>query len=440
MSRKAKTTDAKEEATTVLVPKLRFPEFRGEEGWKEKRLGDEGDLLSSLTGKAGGDFDVGEAKFITYMNVFSNTFVDPKGLRFVDVKKDENQNPVSSGDVFFTISSETPEEVGMSSVLLNELENCYLNSFCALFRFFPNKRLNPVFTGYLLRQPLVRNYFTKKAQGSTRFNLSKDVFRSLPFVVPTPAEQQKIAECLSSVDEVIAAQARKVDALKTHKKGLMQLLFPRQGGTQPRLRFPEFQNDGEWVAKQLEKLAQRASGHTPNKSHPEYYNGGIKWVSLADSRRLDSGLIAETQIEISEEGIKNSSAVLHPAGTVLISRDAGVGKSAIMASPMAVSQHFIVWRCDSRQLSNWFLYFVLQNMKPLLEDVATGSTIKTIGLPFFKELRVMVPSVAEQQRVAACLTTLDALITAEIKKLIALKTHKRGLMQQLFPSPEGVEA
>ena len=110
-----------------------------------------------------------------------------------------------------------------------------------------------------------------------------------------------------------------------------------------------------------------------------------------------------------------------------------------MASPMAVSQHFIVWRCNSRQLSNWFLYFVLQNMKPLLEDVATGSTIKTIGLPFFKELQVTVPSVPEQHRIAECLSSVDALIAAETQKLEALKYHKRGLMQQLFPSPEAVE-
>ena len=243
----------------ALTPKLRFPEFRDAAGWAEKRLGNEGELLSSLTGKAGADFDAGEARFVTYMNVFSNTFVDPRGLRFVNVKEGENQNAVASGDVFFTISSETPEEVGMSSVLLGDLENCYLNSFCALLRFFEGKRPNPVFTGYLLRQPLVRRYFTKKAQGSTRFNLSKDAFRNLPLCVPSPPEQQKIAECLSSVDELMAAQARKLDALKTHKKGLMQQLFPREGETQPRLRFPEFQNAGEWGKRQLSQLTTKIS-------------------------------------------------------------------------------------------------------------------------------------------------------------------------------------
>jgi type I restriction enzyme S subunit len=108
------------------------------------------------------------------------------------------------------------------------------------------------------------------------------------------------------VDELIAAAQRRTTknrrlkverALKTHKKGLMQQLFPREGETQPRLRFPEFQNAGEWDEKKLEHLAKRGSGHTPSKSHPEYYNGGIKWVSLADSKRLDNGFRVPTLAE-----------------------------------------------------------------------------------------------------------------------------------------------
>ena len=252
------------------------------------------------------------------------------------------------------------------------------------------------------------------------------------------AEQQKIADCLSSLDELIAAQARKVDALKTHKKGLMQQLFPREGETQPRRRFPEFQNAGDWEVKKIEDIARRGSGHTPNKAKPEYYNGGIKWVSLADSKRLDNGKIFETATLISELGIKNSSAVLHPAGSVILSRDAGVGKSAVLNESMAVSQHFVVWTCDNRSLSNWFLYYFLQFNKPVFENVATGSTIKTIGLPFFKELCITIPSVPEQQCISSSLSDLDALITAETQKLETLKTHKKGLMQQLFPSVGGV--
>jgi len=220
----------------------------------------------------------------------------------------------------------------------------------------------------------------------------------------------------------------------------MQQLFPREGETQPRVRFPAFQNAGEWMEKKLEDLTKRGSGHTPSKSYPEYYNGGIKWVSLADSKRLDSGLISGTTIEISEKGIQNSSAVLHPEGTVIISRDAGIGKSAVMSIPMAVSQHFIAWTCKSDLLSNWFLYHLLQNSKPIFERAATGSTIKTIGLQFFIDLAFHIPLLPEQQRIADCLNSLDNLITTETQKLAALKTHKKGLMQLLFPIPAKIES
>lgn len=208
------------------TPRLRFAEFRGE--WEKRVFGEQGQFLPALTGKSGNDFDTGAAKFIPYMNVFANTFINKNDLRSVSVKQDENQTKVIDGDVFFTISSETPDEVGMSSVLLDHIDNCFLNSFCTLFRFSEGNKINPVFCGYLLRQPIVRNYFAKKAQGSTRFNLSKDVFRNLPVYIPSDLEQQKIAACLSSLDELITAQAQKVAALQTHKKGLMQQLFPAQ--------------------------------------------------------------------------------------------------------------------------------------------------------------------------------------------------------------------
>ncbi|RZK32847.1 MAG: restriction endonuclease subunit S, partial [Hymenobacter sp.] len=241
-------------------------------------------------------------------------------------------------------------------------------------------------------------------------------------------EQQKIAATLSSLDDLITAQNAKLAALQAHKRGLMQGLFPAEGETVPKLRFPEFQEAEEWEEKKLDEIARRGSGHTPSKSNPENYNGGIKWISLADSKRLDNGLITKTATEISMAGIKNSSAVLHPAGTVLISRDAGIGKSAVMGESMAVSQHFIVWVCNSDSLNNWFLYYLLQKSKPLFERAAIGSTIKTIGLQFFKDLVFLIPSFAEQQRIADCLSSLDNLITAQTQKIEALKLHKRGLM------------
>jgi len=144
-----------------------------------------------------------------------------------------------------------------------------------------------------------------------------------------------------------------------------------------------------WRRSKLDEVARRGSGHTPSQSHPTYWNGGIKWVSLADSKRLDRGYIRETEKEISAEGIAHSSAVLHPADTVILSRDAGVGKSAILATEMAVSQHFISWDCTpDKALDPWFLYEWLQIHKRFFERMAVGSTIQTIGLPLFRRLTI----------------------------------------------------
>jgi type I restriction enzyme, S subunit len=199
---------------------------------------------------------------------------------------------------------------------------------------------------------------------------------------------------------------------------------------QPKLRFPEF--IGKWTIKLLEDISERGSGHTPNKKESRYYNGNIKWVSLADSKFLDNGYLENTTNFISNEGIKNSSAVLHPAGSVLLSRDAGVGKSAIMKTEMAVSQHFIVWRPFSNELNNWFLYYILQILKPEFERVAIGSTIKTIGLPYFKKLKILIPPLSEQTKIASFLSAIDEKLNLLKDKKTAIEEYKKGMMQKIF--------
>ena len=187
----------------------------------------------------------------------------------------------------------------------------------------------------------------------------------------------------------------------------------------------------DWDATLLDSVAKRGSGHTPNKKHPEYWDGDIKWISLRDSDRLDALYIYDTAAKITPAGIANSSAVLHPVGTVVLSRDAGVGKSAITTDVMAVSQHFMAWQCGS-QLDNHFLYYWLQSKKLEFERIAIGSTIKTIGLPYFKQLEIPLPPLPEQKAIAQALSDADAAI-AELDRLIAKKRNiKQGAMQQLL--------
>ena len=427
MSNRTKTT-------AELVPKLRFPEFRGAGAWQPVTLEEASTPVTER---------VGERK-LTPVSISAGIGFVPQAEKFGrDISGNQYQlyTLVKDGDFVFNKGNSLKFPQGCVYLLQGWGQVAAPNVFIC-FRLkdgYSNDFFQNCFEQNQHGRQLKR-HITSGARSNGLLNISKETFFGVEIPTPAPAEQQKIAKCLSSVDEFIAAQARKVDALKTHKKGLMQQLFPREGETQPQVRFPEFEVSSDWEVKKLEDLAKRGSGHTPSKNHPEYYGGGIKWISLADSKRLDAGLISETATEISSQGIKKSSAVLHGVGTVLISRDAGVGKSAVMALPMAVSQHFIVWTCQVDLLSNWFLYYLLQKMKPIFERIATGSTIKTIGLPFFKELRIAIPAVPEQQRIADCLISLDALITAETQKLEVLKSHKKGLQQQLFPSTERVTA
>ena len=410
-----------------LVPKLRFPEFQSDGEWSICRAKD---FFS-------------ESRNPSKQNDPSKRITVRLNLRGVEHREHRGTESIEATNHFrrnagqFIYGKQNIHK-GAFGIIPAQLHNFETSQDLPCFEF--KKHCNPQWVFYHFAREDVYQPLELKMTGTGSKRLSEKTFLGLAISAPSSNEQKKIADCLSSLDELIAAQACKVNALKTHKKGLMQQLFPREGETQPSLRFPEFEGSANWEVKQLEQLAKRGSGHTPSKSMPEYYGGEIRWISLADSKRLDAGLISKTESTISAQGIKNSSAVLHPAGTVIISRDAGVGKSAVIAIPMAVSQHFIVWTCHSKLLSNWFLYYLLQQMKPVFERIATGSTIKTIGLPFFKQLCIAVPALPEQQRIADCLTALDNIITAAIQELDTLRIHKKGLMQQLFPSAQAVES
>jgi type I restriction enzyme S subunit len=290
-------------------------------------------------------------------------------------------------------------------------------------------------------------------------HVPKDLSRILSVNFPRKInEQERITKVLASVDVAIERTEALIEKYQQIKAGLMHDLFTRGIGADGKLRPPREQAPElyqqtpigwipkEWQYELLDNLAIRGSGHTPNKNFPEYWNGGIKWISLADSFRLDRLYIEDTEYEISQLGIQNSSAVLHPAGVVVLSRDAGVGKSAITTQPMAVSQHFMCWRCDDR-LDKHFLYYWLQFKKRTFENIAMGSTILTIGLSYFKKLKITAPvDLDEQQNIGRRMQSADKKIFALENELQKLKQQKSGLMHDLLtgkvrvklsePSPE----
>lgn len=406
------------------MPRLRFPGFA--EAWRQTSIGD----FFDLTEESERTSNFNKERVLT-VKLYSKGVVKNERTTLTGAANYFNRK---AGQFIF---SKIDLLNGAFGLIPESLDGFASSSDVPAYSFKAER--SPIFFANWLMSCYERLDVERTGTSSTLKRVSPNSFLALPVLVPTPAEQQKIADCLSSLDALIAAEGQKLEALRENKQGLMEVLLPDEGDTVPLLRFPNFSDAEEWAEERLEALAKRGSGHTPSKAHPEYYGGGIKWVSLADSKRLDAGLIEETATEISAAGIKNSSAVLHPAGSVLVSRDAGVGKSAIMGLDMAVSQHFIVWTCKPDRLYNWFLYYSLQRKKPLFERLATGSTIKTIGLPFFVDMRLALPTLPEQKMIADCLASLDLRITVQAQRVDVLKSHKKGLMQQLFPALEEVQ-
>ena len=285
--------------------------------------------------------------------------------------------------------------------------------------------------------------------------ITNATFLSGRLPLPTESrEQQKIADCLSSLDELIAAQARKVDALKTHKKGLMQQIFPREGETQPRLRFPEFRDAGEWHITTVGGLVEAGWLFPPKDGnhgniHPkssDYVASGIPFIMASD---LNGGLIDIKNCHfISKDQADNLQKGFAKEGDVLLSHKGTVGEVAMVReinTPyLMLTPQVTYYRVkDQQRLLNEFIaqLFVADEFQANLLEVCGGGTRAYIGITEQAKLRLQLPKdIEEQQRIAKCLATLDTLITAATQELETLKTHKKGLMQQLFPSAEVLEA
>ena len=204
-------------------PLIRFNGFNGE--WMMLKIGEIGYTYSSLTGKGKNDFGQGNAQFITFMNVLTNTHIDPTTFQKVVVNEGEMQNPVCKGDLLFNTSSETPEEVGMCSVLDHDIPNLYLNSFCFGYRL-TEERVLPSYVVYLMRSTIGRQMMTLLAQGATRYNLPKREFYKAEIPVPPTIEEQKrIASFFRSLDTKISLQTQRIEKLKQMKAACLSKMI-----------------------------------------------------------------------------------------------------------------------------------------------------------------------------------------------------------------------
>ena len=368
--------------------------------------------------------------------MYNNSSVNIAHCDFVCINSSEKQNLVKFGDILFTQSSETPEEVGISSVMLNETnEAIYLNSFCFGLRPFDLKKISPYFSKYLFRSQIFRDRIIPLAQGITRFNISPTKFKTIKIPIPTSTyndeentEQQKVADCLSSLDDLIEATAQKVRALEKHKKGLMQRLFPAEGKNVPDLRFPEFQGMKGWEKKQIKDFGEVITGNTPSKKEEKYWNGDFVWVTAQDFK---GKYINDSILKLTKFG-KDKARVI-PKDSVLVTCIASIGLNAINKVECSTNQQINAICCNQEYNYEYVYYLVTYNTENL-KQLAGQTAVPIITKKSFEEFEVYtIENYDEQQKIADCLSSLDELIETTSRKVEILKEHKKGLMQQLFP-------
>ena len=205
----------------TLNQQIRFENQDHFPSWTTHKLGDIGETYNGLTNKTKEDFGIGKP-YIQYKQIFDQSKIDISRCGLVDVVSSENQNRVRKGDVFFTTSSETPEEIGMASVLLDDIEEMYLNSFCFGYRLNSTDILSPYFARFLFRSKNFRTEIIKLAQGSTRYNMSKIEMMKIEVHLPCLTEQILIADFLTSIEDKIVTEKQILDQYKNQKAYLLQ--------------------------------------------------------------------------------------------------------------------------------------------------------------------------------------------------------------------------
>lgn len=378
--------------------------------WVKKKLGDLGFSFSGLSGKTIDDFGEGKP-FIPYMNIFTNGKIDSKQLEYVRIAENERQNKVEQGDWFFTTSSETPDEVGMTSVLVEDIGEAYLNSFCFGFRLYDKSEFEPEFVSYLFRSLELRKKISLFAQGSTRYNLPKQqMFNKLYISYPSSlSEQRRIASILSSADKVIDSTQKLIAKYKSIKQGMMEdLLKPKEGWKKVKL--------GE-VGK-ISMCKRVFSFETSIEGEIPFYKIGT-FGKTADAF-ITRQLFEEYKNKFSYPKV----------GDILISASGTIGRTVVYdGEPAYFQDSNIIWiDNDETIILNQFLYYQYKIISWNLE----GSTIARLYNDNFNKIEIFVPDFSEQCRIASILSSIDAKIESEEKVLYKYKNIKKGLMEKLL--------
>lgn len=400
-----------------ILPKLRFPEFESDGEFREKSLGYFCDYWNG-SGNESGVTEDGQ-----YLLISLNS-IDIEGNLKSDMKRvPSTDNSLKKGDLVMVLSDVAHGNfLGLSAIIPDD--NYVLNQRMAGLGIKDFSEIDPKYLRLFINGN--QKYFKRQGQGSSQQNLSKGSVIDFPVLVPTRLiEQQKIASCLSSLDELIAAHKDKLDALKDHKKGLLQNLFPQEGENVPKVRFPEFEEDGEWIETTLEQVADYENGKAHEKDIDE--NG-------------DYIVVNSKFISTEGETVKYSDTAFCPANLgdiLMVLSDVPNGKAIAKCFYVDEENRYSVNQricritatdCDSR-----FLFYIMDRNAYFLsfdDGVKQTNLRKSDVLEF--PFRIPTDPV-EQTKIASCLSALDELITAQQEKIAQLQQHKKGLMQGLFP-------
>jgi len=427
-----------------LKPRLRFPEFHDAGEWEEKRLEEMFDFQSTANNSRADLSNAGDTFYIHYGDIHT------KFHQYIDFSKDtipkiqsrlyRNATFLKNGDLVIADASEDTEGIakavevrglengvnaisGLHTILLRDLRQNYVNGFKGLLREIET----------------VKKQIKRLAVGAKVYSVSKTVLKQVLLPLPSHPEQQKIAECLSSIDELIASQTQKLVTLKTHKKGLIQQLFPAEGETQPKLRFPEFCNAGEWEEKDFGEICNFVRGPFGGSLKKEIFvkdGYAIYEQSHAIHQDFDS-----FRYYISEDKFNELKRFSVQPDDIIMSCSGTMGKFAIIPkeAKTGVINQALLKLTVKKQLDIKFIKAILElpsNQEQLLSQSAGGAIKNVVSVGQIKELIFCIPSLQEQQKIADSLSSIDELITAQTQKLGTLKIHKKGLMQQLFPAME----
>ena len=405
------------------IPTLRFPEFQNDGEWKRCKLSD----IAIRKGKK----NTTGIELPVYTNSATSGVINQE--EYFDreiVTKDNlvNYGIIESNDFVYNPRVSVTAPVGPIS--RNKL-SCGIMSPLYLIFGFNSGDIN--FFEHYFKGNSWHNYLRAKANYGARFdriNIGTKEFMDMPIPYPNLVEQKKIADCLSFLDSYIDATKRKLDLLKEHKKGLMQKLFPAKGKTLPELRFPEFQNDGEWQTISLGEITSVVNRRNKsNRSLPIYsINNADGFVPQSQQF---AGMDSEARgYDISAYKIIGKHTFAYNPARINVG---SIGYSGELKDILISSLYVCFKTMDNVDDDFLMCFFNSYIFNQAVESNVEGGIRSYLFYENFSRINIAIPSLYEQKRIASCITSIEDMIKKTNEQIILFETHKKGLLQQLFP-------